>query len=199
MARELDVEKVKSTAKLLYRLQDFNNNSIQEKTKDCGYSWGSIVKYVGALRLFLKTGTRDLARANNTFYDEWQNCKDTCVSPLTPSSEDRVRNVIRNSSTNVKRGSKVHTYVDESVITSTQTSNSDASLANKPGRVKLSGDVADKLKNSTKHHAVGVMLGDNIRIFDNDDVLKGFMIAINEANLEQTFDIVDVTYTKREK
>ena len=71
-------------------------------------------------------------------------------------------------------------------------------------KIEVKPETLEAIKNTpTKVRTVGLLLKDGedtiIRVFENEDVLKGFTQAFKylDKNNELTFDVVDVTYSKK--
>lgn len=187
--RTVDRSEMDVIAKQLFKHQDFKISSIRKKVISDKWSPTTIITYYTGMRRFIATGNADLNRAPKVFYDLIREYMNTHVAKLTPSESDKAA-----AYTEKKRTSgKVRTIVKAT-----------KPVTRDPRKIEIKPETLEAIKSVPKKvKTVGLLLKDGedtiIRVFENEDVLKGFTQAFKylDKNNELTFDVVDITYSKK--
>lgn len=182
--RTVDMEKVEKLGKLLYQHQNFNNAALRTKLSNSGAPYGTIITYMSGLRNFLRTGNMDTHRAPKEFYRVVQNCKDTHCGILTPAEQDKLRDYSQRTKRGPNKSSKVKTYKDETLKTS----------SNMSGKIELSEETRNKIIG--RNNAIGVLYDNKIILVENEDMLKGFLM-FSDLIKGSEFKVIDLSYKIR--
>ena len=92
--KEAQQEKIKKTAEIIVKYQKFKNSIITEKIGDI-LAKSTKLNYITCGRYYIKTGLKYKNVVGSNFYKYLQECMDRHVQPLTPSFEDKLREVKR--------------------------------------------------------------------------------------------------------
>jgi len=194
--RTVSREELDVVAKQLFKHQDFKISALKKRVTSNKWSPTTLITYYTGMRRFIATGDADLNRAPKVFYDLIKEYMNTHVSKLTPSEADRA-----SAYTEKKRTSGP---VKKIRVKSSADMFENKSPKVGSNKIEIKEETLEALKKvPEKIHTVGLLLKDGedtiIRVFENEDVLKGFKQAFKymDKSNELTFNEVDVTYTTR--
>lgn len=182
--RTVDMEKAEKLGKLLYQHQNFNNAALKTRLENTGTAYTTLITYMSGLRNYLRTGVMDTKRAPKEFYRVVQNCKDTHFGILTPPEQDKLRDYSQRAKRGPRKASKVTTYMDEAVKTS----------SNMSGKIELSEETKNKILG--RNNAIGVLYDNKIILVENEDMLKGFLM-FSDLVKGTDFKVIDLSYKIR--
>lgn len=178
-----DVKHQIKLAHELYKYQDFKSSVAATKVKSDVYQPSTIIAFHSLLRKYLHTGVKDLRRANNEFYNMVDELKSQCFSVLRPSEQDAARPFTQHEWQ--QKNSRVNTTKDETV----------KQINNKTSeKINICNDTLTKIKNTNT--IVGVQVKDSIKLFENEDVMKGFISAFSYMDNPPEYKKVKVTITE---
>lgn len=169
-------EQLDTLATDLYKHIQYAPRLINEKVHSDDYKDTTVFTYFLGMRNYVKTGVPNLKMAPKAFYEAVQHCIDTHVAQLTPKVNERTRQVHR------KAPVKVY-HIDPN--------------KNRQDKKINISSVATKL--SGKVNAYGIKVGNNIKLFENQDIMDGYIQCLNDfkpqLNEDITWDVLDLTYT----
>lgn len=176
-------EELDSLALNLYKHIQFAPKLINSKVPTNNMSETRVFSYFMGMKNFVKTGVRNLKQAPNAFYDAIQECVDKHVAQLTPKAEEKCSSRGRYIR---KPKAPVKVYKEE---ISTPTDNR---------KINISEETMKSIQNANKVSSVGIKVGSNIKLFDNEDILVGYIQCLNDLKPQLTDDIewqiIDISY-----
>ena len=179
-------EKLDSLALDLYRHIQFAPRIINDKVQNEDYTDSTIYTYFMGMKHFVKTGNRNLKQAPNAFYDAIQEYVDKHVAQLTPKEEEKARVINRVYHTGPrKKKPTVKVYKEETPPVSNST------------KINISKETMETIQNAGKVSCVGILVGTNIKIFENEDVRDGYVQCLNDMKGQlDSFDWkeIDLSY-----
>jgi len=92
--KEAQQEKIRKTAEIIIKYQKFKNSIIAEKIGGT-LTKSSKLNYISCARYFLRTGQKYKNICGSSFYKYLQECIDKHVQPLTPSSDEKLKEMKR--------------------------------------------------------------------------------------------------------
>ena len=181
--------KLDSLALDLYRHLQFAPRLITEKVTHEDFKPNTIYTYFMGMKNYIKYGTPNLKQAPQAFYDAIQECVDKHVSQLTPKESEKVRVINRTYKMGPrKKKPEVKVYhTDEKGFQEP-----------KMGKIKISKETMDTIQNIGKVSGIGIKVGTNIKLFENEDVLDGYVQCLNDLKPQLTeevkWEVIDLTY-----
>lgn len=188
MARKVVVrtKELDSLAVDLYRHIQFAPKLINSKVQSSSYANNTVYTYFMGMKNFVKTGNRNLKQAPNAFYDAVQDCMSNHVAQLTPKEEERVK--LRGKYHRTPK-TPVKVYREETTTTSN---------TNDVQKLNISDETMKAIQNANKITCIGIKVGTNIKLFDNQDVLNGYVQCLYDLKPQLTDDIewqiIDISY-----
>lgn len=181
--KPVDLQAQIELAQQLYRYQNFRAVCLENKIQSDNYQFSSIKAFHSLLRRYLATGEKDLQRATDTFYNTIDKLKETHCAILTPSQKDLAPVYKRKPKGVRKSKSYVSKSIPVEVGSNTQTS-----------KINLSQDTLNKIKKTDT--VVGIKVNDCIKLFDNEDIMKGFVDAFSFMENPPVYKKVKVTISE---
>ena len=187
MAKEVvRTKELDALALNLYKHFQFSPSLITEKVQDPNYSESRIRTCFIGLRKFVKTGERHKKLAPNAFYDAVQECIDKHVAQLTPKASEKCQS--RGQYTR-KPKAPVKVYKEETSTTKRTGSE----------KITISPEVLKMIHDTNKVNAVGILVGSNIKLFENEDILNGYLQCLNDLKPQLTdnieWQVIDLSYS----
>ena len=179
-------EKLDSLALNLYKHIQFAPKLINEKVQDTNYTESTIHTYFMGMKHYVKTGIRNLKQAPNAFYDAIQEYMDKHVGQLTPKESEKVQT--RGKYHRVPK-TPVKVYKESSVKSNTSSN-----------KINISPETIQTIQNIGKVSGVGIKVGSGIKLFENEDVMNGYIQCLNDfkGQIEDlTYEVIDFSYKVR--
>lgn len=184
MGRTADLNDLKELATQLYKYQKFAT-SIVDKKVSVNYNPPTVRLYHSCMRRYLSNGIKP-KKLSKAFWDFIDDLKANHYGILTPPESEKARYYTPRK-TGVKKASKVKTTIDKTVVLN----NTQSELPTK--KIKIS-DNAVGLGKPRRLERPGIMRGDFIKIFDNEDIRRGYLMGLNDNQSEPLeFDMINVT------
>ena len=180
--KPVDLQAQIELAQQLYRYQNFRAVCLENKIQSDNYQFSSIKAFHSLLRRYLATGEKDLQRATDTFYNTIDKLKETHCAILTPSQKD-LAPVYKRKPKSVR---KSKSYVSKSIPLE--------SIDTQISKINLSQDTLNKIKKTDT--VVGIKVNDCIKLFDNEDIMKGFVDAFSFMENPPVYKKVKVTISE---
>lgn len=182
-------EKLDSLALDLYKHFQFAPRLINEKVVHDDFKPNTIYTYFMGMKNYIKHGTPNLKQAPQAFYDAIQECVDKHVAQLTPKESEKVRVINRTYKMGPrKQKPAVKVYHTETTKPSTVSKN----------KINISKETMETIQNIGKVSGVGIKVGSNIKLFENEDVLTGYVQCLNDLKPQLTeevkWEVIDFTY-----
>lgn len=165
----------------LYKYQNYKGSIIPSKVKSDAYQTSSIIAFHSLLRKYVHTGKKDLQRATEEFYTTIDQLKAQCFSVLRPSDDEAARPYTEHNF-----GGKNNCKVTKDVSVQTP--------VRQENKINISQDTLSRIKSSNT--VIGVQVNDSIKLFDNEDVMKGFISAFSYMENPPVFKKVKITITE---
>lgn len=179
----MDTEVTVNLATQLYKYQNYKSSAAVKNIDCSAYQDSSIIAFHSLLRKYITTGQKDLQRANDTFYNTIDSLREKHYTILRPSEQDQARPYT------------LHSRKTKSVV-KTSTDNSVKPVSKDPQKLNISADTMEKVKQCMDKSVIGVQVEDSIKLFDNEDVMKGFISAFSYMENPPKFRKVKVTITE---
>lgn len=176
-----EIEQQVKLAVELYKHQNFRASAIKQRVKSDVYQESSVIAFLSLLRKYVHTGEKDLKRACQEFYNTIDQLKQQHYSILRPSEEDEARPFAQHNYG--RRASKVVKRVEKQP---TQTSTC--------SKININVDTLQKIKNANTFE--GVQIDDCIKLFNNKDVMSGFLSAFSYMQNPPEYKKVKITITE---
>lgn len=186
MARlKVPSSEISAVATALYKFQNFKPSVILGRVKSDYYKDGSIIRLHGVVRKYLATKIKSEEAVPSLFYDALDECIRTHIQPLRPTKDEKAQPYIQRprKSSNVENISSKPTPISDIQKDYKKYS---THLVAKP--TDNTAEVINKW--CSKHKKSAVKVGDVIRLFESDDILKGYTLAMQE--LGQTFETINI-------
>ncbi len=189
-----DIEVV---ANHMYRYVDFLASVAVAKLPESGYPDSSLKIFHSIARKYVTTGLKREGKASNKFFKTLDVLMATHCAKYRPSEKEKAREFkLKN------RQSKNNKKINVKICPDEINSKSDTSLRNSCTKMNISQATLTSVKNqikiqASKQNAVALLINNTMKLFENEDVLNGYVMACNDIDNTIKLEVVDVVITPR--
>lgn len=177
-------EEIVRIAQQLYKYSNYKRTLIPQKVSSEYYADGSLIALYSILRKYLATSEKDLKRAPNVFFDTIDSLAANHYAKFTPKKDEEAAPYSRQPNRGRPKSSKVKKIRTNEEVETTPSFNSNE-------KINISKETLQKIQDAKYY--IGVKVNDAIKLFDNEDIMKGFISAFSYMENPPTYSKVKIT------